>query len=128
MDDKKLRRAGLDYNEWADVTLHEDWSAFLQWHQQKNPHSDPLSNLYACTTKGARRYTDVVYQPGDTLLFGPETRGLPNEILTTMPPTQKVKLPMLPNSRSLNLSNAVSIFTYEAWRQLSFSGATPLSE
>jgi tRNA (cytidine/uridine-2'-O-)-methyltransferase len=79
--------------------------------------------LYACTTRGERYYSDVAYQPGDALLFGPESRGLPQTLLDSLPADQRIKIPMLANSRSLNLSNAVSLILYEAWRQKGFDGA-----
>ena len=112
MDDKKLRRAGLDYHELANVQVHPSLEACLQ---SINP-----KNVYACSTKGRRSYADVAYQEGDVLLFGPETRGLPQNILETMGQEHIIRSPMLPDSRSLNLSNAVAIIVYEAWRQLGF--------
>lgn len=114
MDDKRLRRAGLDYEEWARVSLHQDWQSFLQ---QVAPQ-----RIIACTTKGARSYGDVVYQPGDALVFGPETRGLPDHILDDPNTQERIRIPMQANSRSLNLSNATAIISYEAWRQLGFKG------
>lgn len=114
MDDKKLRRAGLDYSEWAAVTCHASLQHFLS-------HSKP-GTVYACTTKGSRSYTRAQFQPGDALLFGPETRGLPDDILDGLSAEQRLRLPMQPHSRSLNLSNSVAIFVYEAWRQLDFNG------
>lgn len=115
MDDKKLRRAGLDYAEWAQVSTHSDLQVFIDQVQPEN--------LYACSTKGAQRYTDVHYVEGDALVFGPETRGLPAEILNGLEPDHIVKLPMQAHSRSLNLSNSVAVFIYEAWRQLDFRSA-----
>lgn len=114
LDDKKLRRAGLDYAEWARVTSHSSLQAFIDKTQP--------GKLYACSTKGAQRYTDISYKEGDALVFGPETRGLPDEILMGLEPGHIVKLPMQAHSRSLNLSNSVAVFIYEAWRQLDFSG------
>ncbi|MGD2118410.1 MAG: tRNA (uridine(34)/cytosine(34)/5-carboxymethylaminomethyluridine(34)-2'-O)-methyltransferase TrmL [Chromatiales bacterium] len=114
MDDKKLRRAGLDYSEWADVALYDSWPEFIK---QAQP-----ACLYACSTKASRHYHDVAFQAGDYLLFGPETRGLPEELLHELGPQHCLRLPMLPHSRSMNLSNAVSVFLYEAWRQLDFRG------
>ena len=114
MDDKKLRRAGLDYSEWAAVETHTSLDCFLQKIQPKQ--------VYACTTKGSKRHTDAHYEEGDALIFGPETRGIPEEILTTLAESNKLRLPMQAQSRSLNLSNSVAIFVYEAWRQLGFKG------
>ncbi|HCK82375.1 MAG TPA: tRNA (uridine(34)/cytosine(34)/5-carboxymethylaminomethyluridine(34)-2'-O)-methyltransferase TrmL [Candidatus Competibacter sp.] len=113
-DDRQLRRAGLDYHEWAAVRLHRDLPAFLAELQ-------PM-RLFAFTTKGARHYHTVAYQPGDALLFGPETRGLPAAVLHGIPLEQRVRLPMRTAGRSLNLSNAVAIALYEAWRQHGFEG------
>lgn len=112
LDDKRLRRAGLDYREWASLQRHASLEAFLQ---QVKP-----SHLYACSTKGTRSYAEAHYQAGDALLFGPETRGLPTELLASLDSEQVLRLPMQPHSRSLNLSNCVAIFVYEAWRQLDF--------
>jgi len=113
--EKKVRRAGLDYRDLANVSIHKNWSAFLE--------NVEHGRIFACTTRGSTRYTDVQYQAGDVLLFGPETRGLPMEVLQTFDQQQWLRLPMAGNSRSLNLSNCVAIFAYEAWRQLGFEGA-----
>ena len=115
LDDKKLRRAGLDYNEWARVMVHKTLRAFIE---KTSPH-----RVLCCTTKGKHFYTDIHFQEGDALLFGPETRGLPDEVLSDTPSQHHIKIPMVADSRSLNLSNAVSVITYEAWRQLGFKGA-----
>ena len=112
LDDKKLRRAGLDYHEYANVRVHDDLAACLK--------TLPGARLFAYTTKGARAYHEVRYQAGDALLFGPETRGLPADILESLAPEQRLRLPMLPHSRSLNLSNAVAVAVYEAWRQCGY--------
>ena len=114
-DDKRVRRAGLDYHEFANVQRHADLDAYLK--------SASPKRLIACTTKGKAFHSDVEYTLGDALLFGPETRGLPNEIIDALPPEQRVRIPMLPDSRSMNLSNAVSVFVYESWRQLGYGGA-----
>lgn len=111
-DDKKLRRAGLDYNDWNSVQIHSDFDAFLS--------TIDASRLFSFSTKNDVLYTDASYQKGDFLLFGPETRGLPDSARTTAPPANQLTLPMMPNNRSLNLSNSVSIATYDAWRQLGF--------
>jgi tRNA (cytidine/uridine-2'-O-)-methyltransferase len=115
LDDKRLRRAGLDYHEWAEVSEHDSLDAFETRVRPKR--------LYACTTRAQRYYTEAEYQPGDALLFGPETRGLPQALLDRLSPQQRLKIPMLPNSRSLNLSNAAALIVYEAWRQQGFAGA-----
>lgn len=114
LEDRDLRRAGLDYREWAEVQTHPDYEAFLRRVQPPR--------VLAFTTKGERLYTTVSYQAGDALLFGPETRGLPQALLDALPPEQRLRLPLLPNNRSLNLSNAVAIAVYEAWRQNEFKG------
>lgn len=115
LDDKRLRRAGLDYGEWRDIKTHPNWESFLA---TKAP-----GRLWAISTKGTARYSEVRYEEGDYLVFGPETRGLPATILTSLPPEQVLRIPMLPDSRSMNLSNAVSVLVYEAWRQMGFAGA-----
>jgi tRNA (cytidine/uridine-2'-O-)-methyltransferase len=111
-NDKQLERAGLDYHAWAQVKHYENYEMFLQQLQPKR--------LIACSTHGKRSYSDVVYESGDVLLFGPETRGLPKELLASLPQDAVVRIPMVPASRSLNLSNAVAIVVYEAWRQMNF--------
>jgi tRNA (cytidine/uridine-2'-O-)-methyltransferase len=115
MSDKQLRRAGLDYHEFAKVKIHDNLAAFVQAIQPKR--------MLACSTKGGQDYTGIQYEPGDALLFGPETRGLPLDVLESLPENQRLRIPMLPNNRSLNLANAVSIIIYEAWRQQGFDGA-----
>lgn len=114
-DDKRVRRAGLDYHEFADVKRYADFETFMS---QQKP-----TRVFACTTKGKAFHSDVGYQKGDALLFGPETRGLPNDIIESLPPAQRVRIPMLADSRSMNLSNAVSVFVYESWRQLGYDSA-----
>lgn len=114
-DDKRLRRAGLDYHEFTDIQRHHDYAAFLA--------SEQPTRLFALTTKGTPAHSDIQYQTGDYLLFGPETRGLPPEILDAMPPEQKIRLPMSPESRSMNLSNTVAVVVFESWRQLGYPGA-----
>jgi len=110
LDDKQLRRAGLDYHEWANVKEYKSLEDF----QQQNPNM----RCFACSTKATQHYSDASYQDGDALVFGPETRGLPNDILADWPESFKIRIPMRPESRSLNLSNAVSVILYEAWRQI----------
>lgn len=112
-NDKQLKRASLDYHEWTRVYHHQDYSAFLN---QVNP-----KRIFANSTRGLRHYTEVKYQPDDVLLFGPETRGLPQSLLNTYPPESIIRIPMLENSRSLNLSNSVAIVLYEALRQIGFN-------
>ncbi|MGL5421119.1 MAG: tRNA (uridine(34)/cytosine(34)/5-carboxymethylaminomethyluridine(34)-2'-O)-methyltransferase TrmL [Plesiomonas shigelloides] len=114
-DDKRLRRAGLDYHEFTEIQRHHDYAAFLA--------SEQPTRLFALTTKGTPAHSDIQYQAGDYLLFGPETRGLPLEILDAMPPEQKIRLPMCPESRSMNLSNTVAVVVFESWRQLGYPGA-----
>ncbi len=115
-DDKRLRRAGLDYQEWADI---KHWSCFNEFYQQV---SEP-TRLFAFTTKGNNGHHHNAFKSDDSLLFGPETRGLPSLILDSLQPQQKLRLPMVAGSRSLNLSNSVAIAVYEAWRQLDFTGS-----
>lgn len=115
MTEKKLRRAGLDYRDELRVTVHDNW---LDCVEQLG-----LSNVYALSTKGRRNYADVAYKAGDTLVFGPETRGLPGSFLAELPADNVLRIPMLPNNRSLNLSNAAAIVAYEAWRQHAFAGS-----
>ncbi|GAB6040985.1 tRNA (uridine(34)/cytosine(34)/5-carboxymethylaminomethyluridine(34)-2'-O)-methyltransferase TrmL [Endothiovibrio diazotrophicus] len=118
LDDRRLRRAGLDYHEWARLKEHESLEAFLQ---EVAP-----ARLFAFTTKGARPFHQVDFHEDDALLFGPETRGLPDDVLNAIPADHRLRLPMVPTSRSLNLSNSVAIAVYEAWRQLGFPGAADL--
>jgi tRNA (cytidine/uridine-2'-O-)-methyltransferase len=113
-DSAKLRRAGLDYYEWVPVQHHTSLQAFRE--------ATALPRLLALSTKGTCAYHDMVYQQGDALLFGPESRGLPAHVLASFLPEQVVRIPMQPTSRSLNLSNAVAIMLYEVWRQLGFVG------
>lgn len=113
MDDRDLKRAGLDYHEYVDVQQH-DSLADLQ-------KLLPDSRLLAFTTKGATAYHEWQYREDDILLFGPETRGLPDDVLETLPAEQRVRIPLRPGNRSLNLSNAVAVAVYEAWRQSGFN-------
>ena len=116
MDDKLLRRAGLDYHEYADVRRHASWEAFLA---QEQPDA---SRLFAFTTRGSQPLTQVAFQPGDWFVFGCETSGLPAELREQFPLPQRIRLPMRPDQRSLNLSNAVAVSVFEAWRQNGFAG------
>lgn len=110
LEDKKLRRAGLDYHEWADVKIHTSLNHL------------PGTTIYALSTRGKKNYCDTDFKTGDTLVFGPETRGLPPSYLESLPPENVLRLPMLEHSRSLNLSNTVAVVVYEALRQTGFSG------
>jgi tRNA (cytidine/uridine-2'-O-)-methyltransferase len=114
-EDRRLRRAGLDYREWAGVRQYPGWPEFFG--------HPPGERLFACSTRGCSDYAAVTYQPGDMLLFGPETRGLPEDLLQRVAPERRLRIPMRPHNRSLNLSNAVAVILYEAWRQQGFSGA-----
>ena len=124
LEDKQLRRAGLDYHEYAKVKVHENLAACLE--------TLPDTRLFAFTTKGTQAYHEVIYQAGDALLFGPESRGLPADLLASLEPGQRLRLPMLPANRSLNLSNTVAVAVFEAWRQCGFyqgeMGAIPQEE
>ncbi|MEC4090841.1 tRNA (uridine(34)/cytosine(34)/5-carboxymethylaminomethyluridine(34)-2'-O)-methyltransferase TrmL [Pseudoalteromonas rubra] len=114
-DDKRVRRAGLDYHEFSEVKRYPSLEAYLE---ARKPN-----RMFACTTKGTRYHHEPDYQSGDCLLFGPETRGLPEDLIFSLPPEQRLRIPMRPDSRSMNLSNAVSVFVYESWRQMGFDGA-----
>nr|CAA6830890.1 MAG: tRNA (cytidine(34)-2'-O)-methyltransferase (EC [uncultured Thiotrichaceae bacterium] len=113
LDEKRLRRAGMDYRDMAPVVEHENFAAFSQAMSNKR--------LFALTTKASTNYVDAEFQDEDILLFGPETRGLPDSLLAVLPDEFKLRIPMLPESRSLNLSNTVSIMAYEALRQHNFN-------
>ncbi len=115
MDDKHMRRAGLDYHEYAQVKRHANWAEFLK---QENPN---LSRMFALTTKGTRFVQDTSFEKGDWLVFGAETRGLSPELRESFDPANRLKLPMLAGQRSLNLSNSVAVTVYEAWRQNAFA-------
>ncbi len=120
LEEKKLRRAGLDYHSLARVRRHKDMAAFVSFLDQER---DGNYRLFACTTKTTGRHTDAQFKASDVLLFGPETRGLPAELIDSLPMEQRVRVPMMPDSRSLNLANAVAVIAFEAWRQLGFEGA-----
>lgn len=116
LDEKKVRRAGLDYRDLANMKIHDSLADCIAEVSPKR--------VLALTTKGLpKQHADVEYQVGDMLLFGPETRGLPADVLDELPSEQKIRLPMVPDSRSLNLSNAVAIVVYESWRQLGYQGS-----
>ncbi len=116
LEEKKLRRAGLDYGDMARVARYPDYATFLQAMEGKR--------IFACTTKGSSHFHQVNYQKGDVLLFGSETSGLPDAVRESFPAQRKIRIPMFPSNRSLNLSNAVAIITYEAWRQIGFDGGS----
>jgi len=116
IDDKQLKRAGLDYHEIANMQVHSGWPACLS--------ALAGSRLFACSTRGTVRHTEPAYADGDAFVFGPETRGLPEAILESVRAERRLRLPMRPGNRSLNLSNAVAVVVYEAWRQRGFEGAT----
>ena len=113
LDDKRLRRAGLDYHDRARVSEHLDMAGFLQTMQGRR--------LLAITTRGQLNYSDLEFRQGDVLIMGAETRGLPQVFLSSLPSSQRLKIPMRPGSRSLNLSNATAVVAYEAWRQFGFA-------
>jgi tRNA (cytidine/uridine-2'-O-)-methyltransferase len=113
-EEKSLRRAGLDYCDLENISRHPNYAAFLQAVQGRR--------IFACTTKGSRPHDQLEYKEGDVLLFGSETSGLPPEVLNSIDLNNRLRIPMKPDSRSLNLSNAVAIISYEAWRQNGFAG------
>ena len=117
MEDRLLKRAGLDYHEWANVTRHASWGTFLS-----STAAEP-SRVFAFTTRGSQPISNTSFQSGDWLVFGSETAGLPPAVRDTFPNQQRIRLPMLASQRSLNLSNAVAVTVYEAWRQNGFKGA-----
>ena len=116
LEDAKMRRAGLDYHEYAEMKVHENWQACKQALAGRR--------MFALTTKGSTRYTEIAFQPGDVFVFGPETRGLPEEVREEFAPEFRLRLPMMPDNRSLNLSNSAAVLVFEAWRQNGFSGGT----
>jgi len=113
---KQLERAGMDYREFADVTVHDDWNA-CQTHFAGR-------RLFAVTTRGSQRFDKPVYRENDVFVFGPESRGLPQALIDALPVEQRIRLPMRTTARSLNLSNAVAVVVYEAWRQLEFANGS----
>jgi tRNA (cytidine/uridine-2'-O-)-methyltransferase len=116
LEDRQLKRAGLDYHEYAQIHVHPGWGAFLD--------NFGSSRRFAFSAKAGNRYDQAGFQAGDVLVFGPETSGLPEEVGASFDPQRRLRLPMVPTSRSLNLSNAVAVVVYEAWRQNGFGGAT----
>jgi tRNA (cytidine/uridine-2'-O-)-methyltransferase len=114
LEEKNLRRAGLDYHDLAPVHRYKDYGAFIIAMQGRR--------ILACTTKASQPHDQIEYRPDDVLLFGSETSGLPDAVMQSIAPDHRLRIPMMPNNRSLNLSNAVAIISYEAWRQQGFSG------
>lgn len=115
LDEKSVNRAGMDYAELQEVKVHASWEAFLA--------TEEPSRLFALSTKGTKFHHEVEFQAGDYLLFGPETRGLPPSIRESLPLGQVLRIPMIPNNRSMNLSNSVAVMVFEAWRQQGFEGS-----
>jgi tRNA (cytidine/uridine-2'-O-)-methyltransferase len=118
LDDAKMRRAGLDYHDYATMKVHRDWKAYIA-----SEAPDP-QRMFALTTHGSAPFSGVAFQPGDVFVFGSETRGLAPELRDSFPPAQRIRLPMRPDNRSLNLSNSVAVVVYEAWRQNGFAGGS----
>lgn len=118
LEDAQLRRAGLDYHEYVTLRVHDDLDAALAAIVETN---GAPPRLFALSTRNATRYDAITYAPGDAFLFGPETRGLPDAVLDAIPDGQRLRLPMRPGNRSLNLSNAVAVTVFEAWRQQGFA-------
>lgn len=116
LDDAKMRRAGLDYHDYATMKVHRDWAAYVA-----SEAPDPR-RMFALTTKGATAFAAIAFQPGDVFVFGSETKGLDQALRESFAPTQRIRLPMRPDNRSLNLSNTVAVVVYEAWRQNGFAG------
>lgn len=122
LEDAQLRRAGLDYREYAELRVHDDLATALATIAETN---GAPPRLFALSTRNATRYDAIAYAPGDAFLFGPETRGLPDDVLAAIPDGQRLRLPMRPGNRSLNLSNAVAVTVFEAWRQQGFDASAP---
>lgn len=116
LDDAKMRRAGLDYHDYATMKVHRSWLDFVA-----NEAPDPL-RMFALTTHGSTPFSEITFRPGDVFVFGSETRGLNPALRESFAPSQRIRLPMQPHNRSLNLSNAVAVVVYEAWRQNGFAG------
>ena len=121
MDDKKLRRAGLDYGEWQSVKTHKSWQHFLE--DQELEDQEP-PRIFAISTKGLKSHCQPHFEANDTLVFGPETRGLSIDFLKALPEDNILRIPMQADSRSMNLSNAAAVIVYEVWRQLDFQGCS----
>jgi tRNA (cytidine/uridine-2'-O-)-methyltransferase len=116
LEDSKMKRAGLDYHEYAQMRVHPDWEAFLAAVQP-----DP-ARMFAMTTHGSSPFANATFRPGDVFVFGSETRGLDPALRESFPPAQRIRLPMRPDNRSLNLSNTVAVVVFEAWRQNGYAG------
>jgi tRNA (cytidine/uridine-2'-O-)-methyltransferase len=116
LDDAKMRRAGLDYHEYAQMQVHANWDAFI------GKETPDANRMFAFTTRGSTPFFEHTFQPGDWFVFGAETRGLPDPVLASFTAGRRVRLPMRPGNRSLNLSNTVAVVTFEAWRQAGFDG------
>jgi tRNA (cytidine/uridine-2'-O-)-methyltransferase len=116
LDDAKMRRAGLDYHEYAQMHVHASWDALIA------AEAPPLARMFAFTTRGSSPFHSRAFTPGDWFVFGAETRGLSDVVLNRFPDEQRVRLPMRPGNRSLNLSNTVAVVVFEAWRQAGFEG------
>ena len=116
LDDTKMKRAGLDYHEYASMKVHKSWEAYLESEQP-----DP-ARMFAMTTHGSSPFASASFKPGDVFVFGSETRGLAPERRESFPPAQRIRLPMMPGNRSLNLSNTVAVVVFEAWRQNAYAG------
>ncbi len=116
LDDAKMRRAGLDYHDYATMKVHRSWDTFIA---EVKPD---VSRMFAMTTHGATPFASVAFRPGDIFVFGSETRGLAADLRESFPPARRIRLPMRPDNRSLNLSNTVAVVVYEAWRQNGFAG------
>jgi len=118
LDNAKMRRAGLDYHEYTTMKVHSNWNAFL------TAESPDRTRMFALTTHGSTPFSSVAFRPGDVFVFGSETRGLSPSLRESFPSSQRIRLPMRPDNRSLNLSNAVAVVVYEAWRQNSYAGGS----
>lgn len=118
LDDARMRRAGLDYHEYAEMKVHRNWDAFVN-----DMHPDP-ARIFALTTHGSTPFAEVAFRPGDVFVFGSETRGLSPTLRESFPTGQRIRLPMRPENRSLNLSNTVAVVVFEAWRQNGFAGGS----
>jgi tRNA (cytidine/uridine-2'-O-)-methyltransferase len=118
LDDAKMRRAGLDYHDYASMKVHRSWDAYL------HDEAPDRKRMFAMTTHGSTAFASVAFQPGDVFVFGSETRGLDPALRESFPATQRIRLPMRPDNRSLNLSNSVAVVVYEAWRQNGFAGGS----
>ena len=123
VDDRSLRRAGLDYHDQAFLHVHDDWASCLAALNASATPETPPRRLFAMTTKGSRPYHEVAFRPDDVIVMGCETKGLPPDILESFSPDQRLRIPMRPGIRSLNLANSASIVAFEIWRQNGFSGA-----